>query len=404
MGSEAEARERWIIHVDMDAFYAAIEQLDKPELRGKPVIVGGLGPRGVVSTASYEARRYGVHSAMPMARARKLCPHAVFLPPRFTRYREVSEQVLKILLHYTPLVEPLSLDEAFLDVSNVQELFGRAEEIARRIKREIRQKTGLTCSVGVAPNKFLAKLASDLKKPDGLVVVRHGEVLSFLEGLPVTRIWGVGEATAQRLQGMGIKTIGELRRVPLERLLREFGRFGWTLHRLARGRDDRPVVPFHEPKSLGHEETFAEDLRDPAELEGVLFRLVETTAERLRKLGYRGRTVQLKLRTPDFTTHTRATTLATPTDQTATLWEAAQALLKAFLSEQRERDFLGLRLLGFRVSGLVRGPGLKGAQLPLFPEPGSAAERKQAELERVIDELRRRFGPDALKWGRALES
>jgi DNA polymerase-4 len=301
---------RKIVHVDMDAFYAAIEQLDHPELRGRPVIVGGdPAGRGVVSTASYEARKFGVHSAMPAAQARRLCPQAVFLRPRFARYQEVSQQIRAILYSYTPLVEPISLDEAFLDLTGTERLLGPAEEVAREIKRRVREETGLTCSVGVGPNKFLAKLASSLAKPDGFLVVREGEELAFLEDLPIERLWGVGEATAKRLRGLGITTVGQLRGLALEELLDKFGSLGRSLYELARGIDRSPVIPEREARSLGAERTFPEDLTDPEEMERVLFSLSEEVGRRLREERLKARTVQLKVRFADFTTITRALTL-----------------------------------------------------------------------------------------------
>jgi len=378
---------RKIVHVDMDAFYAAIEQLDHPQLRGQPVIVGGLGRRGVVSTASYEARQFGVHSAMPMAQARRLCPHAIFLSPRFPRYCEASEQIRQVLYSYTPLVEPLSLDEAFLDLTGVERLFGPAVETARKIKQRIFAETGLTCSIGVAPNKFLAKLASDLEKPDGFVVVRAGE--EFLKDLSISRLWGVGKGAARQLRGLGVSTIGQLRELPLERLLHEFGRFGQVLYNFARGIDPSPVVPEREARSIGQERTFAEDISDREVLKRILFKLSEEVGRRLRAAGLQGKTVQIKVRFADFTTITRTAALARPTDLGEGIYEEIERLFA-----ERVQLRQGVRLLGVRVSGLVAaGQG----RLPLFPD-----EERSAELERLVDELRERFGEDALKWGRSL--
>jgi DNA polymerase-4 len=383
---------RKIVHVDMDAFYAAIEQLDHPELRGRPVIVGGdPAGRGVVSTASYEARKFGVHSAMPAAQARRLCPQAVFLRPRFARYQEVSQQIRAILYSYTPLVEPISLDEAFLDLTGTERLLGPAEEVAREIKRRVREETGLTCSVGVGPNKFLAKLASSLAKPDGFLVVREGEELAFLEDLPIERLWGVGEATAKRLRGLGITTVGQLRGLALEELLDKFGSLGRSLYELARGIDRSPVIPEREARSLGAERTFPEDLTDPEEMERVLFSLSEEVGRRLREEGLKGRTVQLKVRFADFKTITRAKTLSRPTDLGREIFEEARRLLA-----ERVQLRQGVRLLGVQVSGLIPKDQ---EQLPLFQDE---KERRSAELERLIDEIRARFGEEALKWGRAL--
>lgn len=386
---------RKIVHVDMDAFYAAIEQLDHPELRGKPVIVGGdPGGRGVVSTASYEARKFGVKSAMPSAQARRLCPQAVFLRPRFARYQEVSQKIRAILYSYTPLVEPISLDEAFLDLTGTERLLGPAEEVARELKRRIREETGLTCSVGVAPNKFLAKLASTLSKPDGFLVIREGEELPFLRDLPVERLWGVGEATAKRLRSLGITTVGQLQMLPLEELLNRFGSLGRSLYELARGIDRSPVVPEREARSLGAERTFPEDLTDPEEMERVLFALSEEVGQRLREEGLKGRTVQLKVRFADFTTITRATTLPRPTDLGQRIFEEAKRLLAERVEPHQAQ---GVRLLGVQVSHLIPA---EREQLPLFQDE---RERRAAALERLIDEVRARFGEEALKWGRTLK-
>ncbi|MDH7505619.1 MAG: DNA polymerase IV [Candidatus Acetothermia bacterium] len=383
---------RKIVHVDMDAFYAAIEQLDHPELRGKPVIVGGdPESRGVVSTASYEARKFGVKSAMPAAKARRLCPQAVFLRPRFARYQEVSQQIRQIFYRYTPLVEPISLDEAFLDLSGTERLLGPAEEVAREVKQKIREETGLTCSVGLAPNKFLAKLASDLCKPDGFLVVHEGEEVEFLKDLPIERLWGVGEATARRLRGLGISTIGDLQGLSLSELLERFGRLGSSFYKLARGIDRSPVVPDREARSLSQERTFPEDIADPAELKRVLVRLSEEVAQRLRAERLKARTVQLKVRLADFSTITRATTLDRPTALGERIWEEVQRLFSERVALEQ-----GVRLLGVQVSGLV---GEAEEQLPLFQDE---REARSAELERLIDELRARFGEEALKWGRDL--
>lgn len=383
---------RKIVHVDMDAFYAAIEQLDNPELRGRPVIVGGEAEgRGVVSTASYEARKFGVHSAMPAAQARRLCPQGIFLRPRFARYEEVSQQIREILYRYTPLVEPLSLDEAFLDLTGTEKLLGPAEEVAREIKQKIFQETGLACSVGVAPNKFLAKLASDLAKPDGFLVVREGEEFRFLRDLPIERLWGVGEATARRLRGLGISTIGELQALPLEELLARFGRLGGSFYELARGIDRSPVVPDRSARSLSQERTFPEDISDRVELKRVLFKLSEEVGQRLRGERLKGRTVQLKVRFADFSTITRATTLDRPTAMSERIFEEAERLFT-----ERVELKQGVRLLGVQVSGLI---GEAEEQLPLFQDE---REARSAELERLIDELRARFGEEVLKWGRDL--
>ncbi|TAL08930.1 MAG: DNA polymerase IV, partial [Nitrospirae bacterium] len=321
--------ERHILHVDMDAFYAAIEQHDHPELRGKPVLVGGSPQsRGVVSTASYEARPFGCDSAMPMAQAIRLCPQAVVIPPRMERYLEVSRQVFEILEQFTPLVEPLSIDEAFLDATGSIRLLGPAERIARGLRQRILQATGLTASVGVAPNKFIAKLASDQQKPDGLVVVQAGEVRAFLDPLPISCLWGVGRATLPRFEQLGIRTFGDARRLSEPQLQDHFGEAGAHFFRLVRGIDDRPVVTDREARSISHEVTFPEDVQDRDRLRAVLLEQTEQVARRLRRHSLRACTIVLKLRLPDFTTLTRRTTLDTSTDQTEILWNAAAMLFE----------------------------------------------------------------------------
>jgi len=270
---------RKIIHIDMDAFYAAVEQHDTPSLRGKPVVVGGdAEKRGVVSAASYEARAYGVHSAMPTSQAKRLCPQGIFLPVRMGRYQEVSEQIFQILRVYTPLVEPLSLDESFLDVTASERLFGPAVKIAREIKQRIHESTGLTASAGIAPNKFLAKIASDLRKPDGLVEIKPEEVQDFLRDLPISRLWGVGKTTEEVLRGMGILRVGQLATYPMEAIERKLGKFGRELVALARGEDERSVIPESEAKSISQEETFTPDLGDRETMKKVLLDQSERVA------------------------------------------------------------------------------------------------------------------------------
>ena len=354
---------RKILHVDMDAFYASVEQRDRPELRGKPVIVGGRPEeRGVVAAASYEARKYGIHSAMPTARALRLCPHAVLLKPRMAYYRRISERIREIFRSYTPWVEPLSLDEAFLDVTGSKRLFGPAERIGREIKRRIFEELGLTCSVGLAPNKFLAKLASDHQKPDGFTVIRPEDVEAFLRDLPIEKLWGVGPATARKLREMGLQTVGDLRYVSKEELIGRFGRWGLRLWELARGIDDRPVVPEREPKSLSRETTFPRDIYDDRGLERVLARLAQKVAEDLREEKRQARTVQIKVRFADFVTITRRFTLPEPTDSCGLIQEVALRLLR----ERVARRGRGVRLLGVGVSNLVV-PATGAEQLPLFP-------------------------------------
>jgi DNA polymerase-4 len=374
---------RAIAHVDMDAFYAAVEQRDRPELRGYPVIVGAdPRGRGVVSAASYEARRYGVRSAMPISRAARLCPHAVFLRVDMDRYQRVSRQVMAILADFSPLVEPLSVDEAFLDLTGTEPLFGDPRRAVATLKARIRDETGLTASAGLAANKFVAKVASDLRKPDGLVVVPPGREAEFLAPLPVERLWGVGRAMADALATLGVATIGQLQRIPRATLVRRFGAHGAALHDLAFGRDDRPVEPVSAPKSIGAETTFGHDTRDAERLRHVLREHAERVGRELRAQGLAGRRVTLKLRYADFTTITRAHT-ADPTQDGLDIFRRAADLLG------RERLDQPVRLVGVSVSQLqdqARG------QLPLL----DPALLRRERLARAVDALARRFGDAAV--------
>ena len=384
------SKARQIIHVDMDAFYASVEQLDHPELKGKAVIVGGdARSRGVVSAASYEARKFGVHSAMPTAQAMRRCPHAILLPVRMDRYAEVSHVIRAIFAGYTPLVEPISLDEAFLDITDSTNLFGNAEEIGRAVKKAILDQTHLTASVGIAPNKFLAKLASDLKKPDGFVVITEQNKQQILDPLPVGKIWGVGEVTEKTLKSHGIHTIGQLRTSDLEELRGIVGNGAEDLQSLARGEDDRPVEPDRQCKSLSSEQTFATDISDAATLLNVLLEQVEEVAQRLRQEKLKARTVTLKLRYGDFRTVTRSDTLREATNVTKTLWTMAERVFRQW----HTRSGGPLRLLGFGVSGLA--PEQAGQQM-LFHDP---EEDKLKRLDQVIDKIRDRYGSRAAHHG-----
>ena len=403
-----------ILHVDLDAFYASVEQLDDPSFVGKPVIVGGLGPRGVVAAASYEARRYGVRSALPMARARRACPDGVFLAPRFELYQERSRVVMDILRSFTPLVEPIASDEAFLDVSGGARTYGSGPECAAAIRVRVRDETGLTASVGVAVTKLLAKLASDLAKPDGLLVVEPGTELDFLHPLPVGRLSGVGPATQKRLAGLGVATVGDLANVGEQSLVAALGNaHGRHLHALAWNRDERPVQPDREVKSIGQERTFPSDLDDLARLERELVDLADGVAARLRAAGRVGRTVQIKVRFADFRTITRSRTLRDATDLAAEIAATARALLRAVVGIEH-----GIRLLGVSVQQLSQAEAVQGE---LFEPPatavvarpdeeaapapssdaapaGASRDERQA-LERAVDAVRARFGPRAV--GRA---
>lgn len=382
-----------ILHVDMDAFYASVEEREKPELAGKPLIVGGTPQgRGVVAAANYEVRKFGVHSAMPTAKALRLCPQAIVLPPRLGYYAEVSEQIRAIFDHYTPLVEPLSLDEAFLDVTGSEPLFGSSIEIGREIKQTIRDQLRLAASVGVAPNKFLAKIASDLKKPDGFVVVERNRVQDFLDPLPVGRLWGVGRVASQVFDRLDIKTIGDVRRMPVEVLRQHFGQTGEHLSQLAHGIDERRVVPDREAKSISHETTFAVDIDDMEVLRAWVAELAEQVAWRLRRHRLRGRTVQIKVRYADFHTITRAETLSETTNVTEEILQTAARLLAERLPERR----LLIRLLGVGVSKFENPEQVQGV---LFQDE---SHERQSRLDEAADKLRQRFGTDAVRRGSVL--
>jgi DNA polymerase-4 len=381
---------RTILHVDMDAFYAAVEQHDHPQLAGLPVIVGGTGNRGVVSTASYEARRFGVHSAQPTAVARRLCPQGVFLPVRMPRYREVSELVFACFYEITDRVEGLSLDEAFLDVSDCLKLFGSPHDIARRIKSSIVAATGLTASVGIAANKFLAKLASDLEKPDGLVVVEQ-DPQQLLDPLPVSHLWGIGRKAAERLAQLGIKEIGELRTADMSLLREALGNQAGHFQNLARGIDDRAVEPERGEKSVSSEETFDQDLHDYHQLTARLLHHAEVVGRRLRAAGLTARTVTLKLKQSDFTLVTRRHSLDRASDHTMTLYHVACALLRHWLDEHPRTR---LRLLGLGVSNFTGD-----AQPDLFAATG---KQRDGQLDQVVDRIRAQFGGAAVTRGRLL--
>lgn len=366
---------RRILHCDMDCFYAAVHARDDPSLAGRPLIIGGdPDGRGVVAAASYEVRRYGVRSAMPSARARRLCPEAIFLSPDFPRYRAESERVFEIWREMTPLVQAVSIDEAYLDVTGALDRWGSATAVAREIRRRVRAERGLTVSVGVAPNKLVAKIASDFDKPDGLTVVRPAQVEAFLEPLPVRRLLGVGPATERALAELGATTVGELRRLPLERLVARFGRHGRGLYEFARGRDERPVVTERERKSLGHETTYRRDLTRRDEMEAELERLAASVARGLEERTLTACTVTIKVRYPDFTTVTRSLTLPLPTAEAAVLAGLARRLLAATEAGARP-----VRLLGVTASGLVPGGG---EQLWLFPPAAESAEPPAAGAAR----------------------
>jgi len=380
-----------ILHVDLDAFFAAVEQRDRPALRGRPVIVGGGGPgdRGVVSAASYEARVYGVRSAMPLRTAGALCPTGVFLPVDGRKYAAVSRQVMGILRRFTPLVEPISIDEAFLDVAGTEGLFGDPATIAKTIKLSIAEEIGLTASVGVATTKLVAKIASELRKPDGLVVVPPGGEADFLAPLPIWRLWGVGPQTRRALDEYGVRTIGDLAALDPALLVRRFGRHGTDLAERARGIDPSPVADGMEAKSVSHEHTFTVDTHDREELERTLLALSEGVAGRLRAAGLKAATISVKVRDSHFETVTRQRTIDEPTDLTETIWRTAVELATP---EMRGKT---IRLLGVGAANF----GVR-QQLALF-DTGDVRQRRAVE---ATDLIRRRFGPRAITRARLLDS
>ena len=382
-------KDRVILHADMDAFYAAVEQRERPELKGRPVIVGGLGNRGVVSAASYEAREYGVHSAMPVSTARRLCPGGVYLPPQMALYAEASGQVFSIFREFSPLVEPLSLDEAFIDVTGSRALFGDGPTIAQEIRGRVLAATKLVVSVGVASSKYVAKVASDLDKPDGLVVVPPGEEKSFLAPLAIKRLWGAGKVTQKRLAAAGLKTIGDIQARSVEDLMRIVGESaGAQFHRLAVGDDHRAVQPGRDAKSISHEITFSIDLIEDDACREVLLQLSDNVGRRLRSAGLAGRVVKLKLRYRDFTTVSRQRRLPRAIDDDPTIYDVARQLFEESRENGRPVRLLGVGVFDFAEEGAVE-------QLDLFNEPDPRTNR----LMNTMDRIRDRFGSRSIGRG-----
>jgi DNA polymerase-4 len=376
---------RSILHLDMDAFFAAVEQRDHPELRGKPLLIGHDGPRGVVATASYEARPFGCHSAQPMAVAKRLCPQAIILPVRMERYQAVSEQMFSILDEFSPVIEPLSIDEAFLDLTGTERALGQPVTVVDKLKGRIKSDLNLTASVGLAPNKYLAKLASDMKKPDGLVLIGPGNIDSILPPLPVTKLWGIGKATAERLEPLGVRTIADLRNKPLDWLEKHFGSEAGRYFNLARGIDDRPVVPDREAKSIGHEQTFEVDVADANEIRRVLLDQVDQVASRLRRNHIHAGGITVKIRFGQFETISRSMSLRNPTATTNELWQTARSLFDKW-------SFQPVRLIGFTAERLTKGEG----QLGLFTDP---QKERQKKLDVVADQINEKFGKRAIRRG-----
>ena len=408
---------RWIMHVDMDAFFASVEQLDHPEYKGHPVIVGGLSSRGVVATASYEARKFGVHSAMPISRAKKLCPHGIYVYPNMARYKEISHIIHKVMEEFTPIIEPLSLDEAFLDVTGITHKFTGPKALGRAIKDRVFEETGLIISAGLAPNKFLAKLASDLDKPDGLVVIPYGKECESLANFPIKRIWGVGPSTERRLKDGGFALIKDVQALSDEKSLVPYvGNQARRIWELARGIDERPVEPDRQIQSVGNEETYESDVEDPAVIDLELHYFANRVAKRLRKYGLMGHTVSIKVRYNDFKTVSRQKRLDSSTDQERVIYDTSVLLWNKLMRDalsvkQEEQEVMGatprpkfdnsilevpvkpIRLLGVTVSGLST-EGI--VQDDLF---SIEADEKDEKLSIVLDSLASKFGEGAIMSG-----
>ena len=394
---------RWIMHVDMDAFFASIEQLDHPEYKGHPVIVGGLSSRGVVATCSYEARKFGVHSAMPISRAKKLCPDGIYVYPRMDRYKEVSHQIFSIMKEFTPHIEPLSIDEAFLEVSGMSTMYSGPKALGRAIKDRVYEQTGLIISAGLAPNKFLAKLASDLDKPDGLVVIPYGREKEILAPLPIKRIWGVGPHTEKRLKAGGFHLMRHIQALPDERsLIPIVGNQARRIWELANGIDDRPVETDRKIQSIGAEETYEEDLTDGSTIELEFRYFANRLSKRLRKRNLLGHTVSIKVRYDDFTTVSRQKRLDTPSDHEHVFFETALLLWNKLMQDKTSKQLKGvtfmdppgpIRLLGLTVSGLDEEVPMQDS---LFESPKNETENK---LAGVLDSLESKFGETAVMSG-----
>ncbi len=391
---DKQGQSKHIIHLDIDAFYPSVEMLDNPALKGKPVIVGGSKERGVVSSASYEARKFGVHSAQPIAKAKRLCPHGIFLPVRMSRYQEISKQVFEIFHRFTPLVEPISIDEAFLDVTGSIRLFGGPENIAKKIKQIIFAETGLTISAGIAPSKFVAKIASDIDKPDGLTVVDADGVQDFLDPLPIQKMWGVGQVSQLLLSRLNIHTFKDLRQTPVKILEKKFGKHGVKMHLLAMGTDDRDVIPEHDVKSIGHELTFSQDITSLDVAQKELLVLSNKVGRRMRHKRLKGKTITLKVKYYDFVQITRSTTLPKSTDDGSKIYSVACGLL-----EKTEVTKKPIRLLGVSLSQLSF---LRiGTQLSLFDQDPSSQKRERLNI--VLDSLYEKYGDKSIVPGTLLK-
>ncbi len=376
-----------ILHIDMDAFYASVEQLDDPRLKNKCVIVGGTSNRGVVSAASYEARQFGIHSAMPIYQAKQKCPHGIFVPPRMGRYKEVSKIVMALLRDFSPLVEPVSIDEAYLDITGSRRLFGEPQEIAREIKRKIKETVQLTCSVGVAPNKFLAKIASDLEKPDGLTVILPDKVPEFIESLSVKKVPGVGKKLFHQLELLGIRTLGDVHRLPEKSLMKHLGKFGKRLRALSSGSDDSPVSPHAPHKSISSERTLAADTRDVKLLKRYLLSQSAEVARQLRLAGVRAKIISIKIKDEDFKTVTRRTTIAIPTQSSKSIYKHAAQLMDAYKMSKK------IRLIGVGTSGF--SPVSASVQMGLFESSEEIADNWE-KIDSALDSISAKFGKDVV--------
>ena len=376
-----------ILHVDMDAFFASVEQLDNPKLAGKCVIVGGLSGRGVVSAANYEARKFGIHSAMPMYLARQKCPDGIFLHPRIERYSEISEKIMALLEEFSPLVEPVSIDEAYMDISGCERLHGDPGTIGSAVKKKIRDTVFLGCSIGIAPNKFLAKIASDINKPDGLTIVMPEQALLFTESIPIGKVPGVGKATFKELEQTGIKVLGDVKRYPLDMLVKKLGKYGYSLLELSSGSDDSPVVPFSRSKSISCETTLEKNTCDKIFLNKYILEHAEDIGKQLRSKGLRAKSVVLKIKDAGFRQFTRSITLRTPVNSSRAIYKEAVTLLNSYEIDKE------IRLIGVGVSGLVQAS--VPVQINLFDEE-KKKNGKWEKVDRALDDIEKKFGKNAV--------
>lgn len=377
-----------ILHIDMDAFYASVEQLDNPDLRGKPVMVGGFSNRGVVTAASYEARKFGVHSAMPMFKAKKLCPQGIVVSGRMERYREVSKKIFSLLETLTPLVEPVSIDEAYVDLTGCKRILGTEQEIALGIKQRIREAVDLSCSIGIAPVKFLAKIASDINKPDGLTIITPDQVPSFIESLPIRKVPGVGKVMLKTIAQLGIETLGDINKFPEKMISKRFGKFGRRLISLSKGSDDSAVTPHLEPKSISTESTLSEDTSDLNLLRRHLLKAADEVGRRLRKHRLKTKTVSIKIKLSDFKQITRSVTITEPTHSSKTIYQSALALLSRYRLPKK------VRLIGVGASNLVDS---KTPSQPGLFHQGEKTVDNWEKVEKAVDDISSKFGKDAIK-------